>query len=92
MKVCVIYSGQTRSYNANHALWESHEKMATELKQRYDIEVDFIGHTWADQERPWNNSDFLHFGQAPPTLPQALAKPTREIFELIYNNVLETTT
>lgn len=64
MKVCVIYSGQTRSYNANHALWESHEKMATELKQRYDIEVDFIGHTWADQERPWNNSDFLHFGQS----------------------------
>lgn len=63
MKICVIYSGQTRSYNDNHELWNSHKRMADELKARYNIEVDFIGHTWADQPTPWNVADFLHFSQ-----------------------------
>ena len=37
--------------------------MADELKERYNIEVDSSGHTWADQPTPWNVADFLHFSQ-----------------------------
>ena len=63
MKVCVIYSGQTRSYNNNHELWNSHKRMADELQTRYNIEVDFVGHTWEDQPIPWNITDFKQFNQ-----------------------------
>lgn len=62
-KVCIVYSGQTRSYNQDQELWHSHKRLADELETRYNIHVDFIGHTWSDQPAPWNTNDFIHFKQ-----------------------------
>lgn len=67
-KVCIIYSGQTRLYNEDYSLFESHKKLADELKTRYNIDVDFIGHTWSDQPAPFNVNDFTHFMQEPQSI------------------------